>query len=139
MLLGRLLLEKLGVKVDYEFKTMKFPNGEWQPVPLSLKGEYMVTLVDDPAVLIENLNHVDFDNPVSIDEVFGIFEGGNAKNDPRAGTIDRNGPQAGQDGESPLDGDTGAECTGPADPVGHIDSNLFPSDQGRQNLASDKM
>ena len=152
MLFGRPLLEKLGVKVDYEIKSMKFPHGDWNPVPLGPKGEYMITLVDNPAVLMSDLDfeevlvpddyytHVDIGNLVSLDEVFGIFEGGLAKSEPSAGASDGNGPRAEQDGGSPLDGDAGAECAKPAaGPDAHIDSHLFPSDQGREDVANDAL
>ena len=148
-LFGRPLLEKLGVTVDYENKSMKFPRGEWHPVPLGNKGEYMITLVDDPAVLMDGndfeeilvpddyLNHVDIANPIAIDDVFGILDGGLAKNDPRAGALE-DGTRAGQDGTLPLDGRAGAKSTAPdASQVDHMNSNRVPSTQGDADLAGD--
>ena len=43
-LLGRLLVEKLKVSIDYADKMIKWGSGEWRPVPLDPKGEYVLHL-----------------------------------------------------------------------------------------------
>ena len=47
ILMGRPLLERLGLAVDYENQVMKWPGGTWKSVPLGSKGEYLVHLAED--------------------------------------------------------------------------------------------
>lgn len=43
-LLGRPLVEKLKVSIDYADKMIKWGSGEWRPAPLDPKGEYVLHL-----------------------------------------------------------------------------------------------
>ena len=47
ILMGRPLLERLGLAVDYDKQVMKWPGQQWQSVPLGPKGEYLVHLAED--------------------------------------------------------------------------------------------
>ena len=47
ILMGRPLIERLGLTVDYDKQVMRWPEGQWQSVPLGPKGEYLVHLAED--------------------------------------------------------------------------------------------
>ena len=47
ILVGRPLLEKLGLTVDYNKQLMRWPNQNWETAPRGLKGEYILHLGRD--------------------------------------------------------------------------------------------
>jgi hypothetical protein len=81
ILMGRPLLERLGLAVDYENQVMKWPGGDWNHVPLGPRGEYLVHLAEDirkfseedvcdQVLLPEDAeNHVFLEERVSLNEL----------------------------------------------------------------------
>ena len=52
-LLGRPLMEKLNVSIDYADKMIKWGGGEWRPAPLGPKGEYVLHLAENAAAMLD--------------------------------------------------------------------------------------
>lgn len=52
-LLGRPLMEKLKVSIDYAQKMIKWGENEWKPAPLGPKGEYVLHLAENAALLLD--------------------------------------------------------------------------------------
>ena len=53
LLFGRPLLHRLGLTVDYGKKQMRWPDGNWMPIPLGVKGEHLLELVEDKNLLLD--------------------------------------------------------------------------------------
>ncbi|CAK9008201.1 Iron sulfur cluster assembly protein 1 [Durusdinium trenchii] len=47
ILIGRPLLEQLGLTVDYRQKLMKWPDSDWEPLPVGARGEHLLHLGKD--------------------------------------------------------------------------------------------
>ena len=87
ILFGRPALEQLGVTVDYESRQMRWPGCSWQPIPLGHRGEHQLELVEDMGILNSDTeyakvlmpddheNHVDTNNPLSVDDVLAFEDG----------------------------------------------------------------
>ena len=81
ILFGRPMLEQLGLTVDHGAKLMKWPDGDWQPIPLGRRGEYLIHLAEDIAKLVHKeipfriflptdfKDHVDIENRMPVDMV----------------------------------------------------------------------
>eukprot|EP00435_Cladocopium_sp_Y103_P055618 s618_g18.t1 len=53
-LLGRPLMEKLQVAINYADKLIKWGPGDWMPAPLGPKGEYVLQLAGDALALLDD-------------------------------------------------------------------------------------
>lgn len=58
ILVGRPLLEKLGLAVDYQNKMMKWPDGNWEEMPTGAKGEHLLHLGADVAKCLGQEPHM---------------------------------------------------------------------------------
>ena len=74
ILIGRPLLERLGLTVDYATRKYKRKGQPWQPVTLGPKDEYLVRLAENyeeeqPEVLVpdDHEEHIDFTNKLTVD------------------------------------------------------------------------
>ena len=78
-LIGRPLMEKLGIMVDYQNKKIRWPNGNWINAPLGPKGEYIVHLAEDyqqagGQPVCQTLVPDDFDSHVKVEEKIHIMK-----------------------------------------------------------------
>ena len=53
ILVGRPMLERLGLTVDYRAKQMKWPDSEWEELPVGSRGEHLLHLGKDIRQCIE--------------------------------------------------------------------------------------
>ena len=66
---------------------MRWPGCSWQPIPVGHRGEHQLELVEDMGILNSDTeyakilvpddrdNHVDFGNPLAVDDVLAFDDG----------------------------------------------------------------
>ncbi|CAE7220782.1 spa [Symbiodinium microadriaticum] len=130
ILFGRPLLKKLGIAVDYGNSTMRWPGCPWRRLPLGPKGEHLLNLVEDKALLFDTgeadaiympddfETHIDYQNPLSLDAVFTLAEA----TEPHAEFVDNaNGNNSGTTGHGAEEKDDDEPKATPQDSNTHPD------------------
>ena len=142
ILFGRPLLKKLGIAVDYGNSTMRWPGCPWRRLPLGPKGEHLLDLVEDKAMLFEESEadaiympddfetHIDYQNPLSLDAVFTLTEA----TEPHVKFVENNGNRETASGHDDATVDHDGPRAKTPDSRTHPDRELPGTDEANHNV-----
>ena len=110
LLFGRPLLRRLGLTVDYGKNQMRWPDGNWMPIPLGVKGEHQLELVEDKNLLLDAgqdeetlmpddfATHIDVVNSMGVKAIMEEMAEMMVTDDASAGALCESGEPAKEDG-----------------------------------------